>query len=270
MSALNPKMFSRIPSIVVVSFVSLPFFLIQGWEIVRFVALMALLMAYFLYLYYSAKEIEKTETSLDLISGIAGILVVLFAVVEFKIIDFEREVSLHTANVKDTYSWMILHLEDFDEFCIQCIQSRNVQQCKDYYRSAASRVKLNENPVVSGFNYDGHIEQCNRYKHFRLQMEQQIREEYHIGKSSQSLWKANLCDVPGLDGESKSVLCDKATTYDKYVRNRDDFIKSNTWYPAAMFVKSLKGLNWTLFLAIFAGLKAAKAISKFYPPALKA
>ena len=162
---------------------------------------------------------------------------------------------------------MILHMDDYDEFCLQCIQSRNTRQCLDYYNTSANRVELNDSPIEPGFNYDSHVEQCNRYKHFRLQMEQQIREEYQIGKSNQALWRANLCDVPGLDGPSKVVLCGKAAAYDDYVRNRDGFIESNNWYPAALFVKSLKGFNWTLFLAIFAGLKAAKAISKFRPPA---
>ena len=95
------RMFSKVPPIIVVSLVSFPFFLIERWEIIRFIVLMALLMAYFLYLYYFYKEVENTERSIDLISAIAGILTVIFAVVEFQIVSFERDVSIYTSDIKE-------------------------------------------------------------------------------------------------------------------------------------------------------------------------
>ncbi len=246
---------------------SLPFFLFPGWEVTKFLVLASLVTGYTYLDYRNSSDVASTERALDAIAGIVGVIAAFFAILDYKVISFERDVANLSAEVDDDLAWIILNLEDFDEFCLQCVQSRDTDQCAGYFRTSANRVDLTSDPEDPSFRHDAHLEECNRYKHFRLQMEMQIRQPYLVG-THRSPWRGNLCETPGLEGASKDRMCRIAAEYDTSIEARDAVIASEWWYDAAERIRSIKGFNWILFLSVFSGIKLAKGIFRWQTPAM--
>lgn len=246
-------------AVIVVGLALCIYFLFSGmlsvpYNTIAIFALSALSFSYAAFYIYSRFVFWK---SLQYFSVGASMVTLLFAVAELKKDTYQAQLGQKTAIIQERFGILITQAEVISDYCDACVFPADRKSCEKYYDTSAWRAEIDMEASARP------VAECNRIKHFLIQMRRQfISPDVWGGVENQQLWAFNLCGNLGLAGPEMARLCNFAEKYDQAVKSRRAFVEENSWYNIISGLLQRQNVAWYNILALIFGVGVSQVTAE--------